>query len=904
MKLNRVYIFVFILVTLAACSPKKNTWGSRNYNDFTVRYNIGFNANNAFREAQELLILSNTDDYTEIISLYPTITKETTGGITSQMNTTIEKCRKAIKLHSIRSKPTKKPLGMSDKEYRAYREQEEFNPQVPKAWLLLGKAEYYKADFIESVSAFNYITKHYPENKEVVFEANLWKLRAYTDMGWLNEAESHFSSIKYSEVPMKLKPLYMAFATNLMLKLQRYEEAAAYLKNAVEGVNSKYEKARFNFVLAQLYERMGNNSTAKQHYIEAQRNATNYEMIFNSRLKSMQLESNMRRAIKSLQKMAKSSNNKQYLDQIYYAIGNKYLEDNQTDKAIENYKQAMAKSTRNGIDKALVALRIAELYYDRKEYIPSWQYYDSVLVSMPNTHHQYRQAEKRAETLGELAQNYKIVELQDSLLRLSTLSDAEQRRIVDSIIKKLVEEEKRQAKDSANKAALALATSLVPVQSSDPIANKQITRGSQWYFYNVASVNQGKNDFKQRWGNRPLEDSWNREVKSSVTANIDDYNDTIRGDTIAGGVGQTTDSVIADRYNPEYYLWQIPKTEEDKDKANALIATALYNMGNIFYAKMEDIASADDTYREFQSRFPTDERKPETYFIEYQINGKLGKPAEQQIFREKLLNEYPSSKYAMMLSNPNYADNVRQMLEVQDSLYIETYNAYINDEHGKVRQNYVRIVADYPMSDHLPKFAFLNALSSAKLGMRDTLEVELDSIIVRYPTADVTPMSKDILALIRQGRQQQASAVKGDNINERRRKETEQEIINIQKESEKISVDVKEGHNVLLIPTKSDKELFNNMLYDIAAYNFNKFMVKDFDFDILKLGTLQILVVSGMESLEECNWYRQLLTTDNNFAGRKLLNNFVIVSISNSNLLKIETEENLEKYLESETGQK
>lgn len=899
MKFIKIYFAILVVLTVAACSPKKNTWRSRAYNDFAVKYNIRFNANSTFKEAQMSLIESNTDDYTEILSLYPIVTKETVGGITSQMNTTIEKCRKAIKLHSIRSKPSKKPWRMSDREYRAYREQEEFNPQVPQAWLLLGKAEYYKADFIEAISAFNYAIRHYPENERVVYEAQLWKLRAYSDMGWFNEAESYFSSIKPASVPTKLKPLYMAFAANLMLKQERYNEAITYLKQAIEGASNKYEKARFNFVIAQLYERTGNNNIAKEHYIEAQRNATNYEMIFNSRLKSLQLETNMQRSIKSLQRMAKSSNNQQYLDQIYYAIGNKYLFNNQTDKAIENYKLAMVKSTRNGIEKALVALRIAELYYDKKEYVPSWQYYDSVLVVMPNTHYQYKEAENRATTLGELVQNYKVVELQDSLLRLSMLSDAEQRRVVDRIIKNLIAEEQRQAKDSANKAALAVASSASIVQTSDPMAGRQISGGSLWYFYNSSSVNQGKSDFRRRWGNRPLEDSWNRQVKSPAMANID-YNETTSNDTIAQD-GQPTDSVSNDLHDPQYYLSQIPKTDEDKQKANSLIATALYNMGNIFYTKMDDLESADDTYRQFQNRFPTDERKPETYFIEYQINGKLEKHTEQQTFREKLMNEYPTSKYAVMLANPNYAENMRRMLEVQDEFYAETYKAYINDEHGKVRQNYARIITDYPMSEHLPKFAFLNALSSAKLGMRDTLEVELDTIIARYPTADITPISKDILALIRQGREQQALTAKGDDINERRNKEAEIEITNIRKEAEKFSVNITEGHNVLLVPIKNDKNLLNNMLYDIAAYNFNKFMVKDFDFDILLLGSREVLVISGMESLEESNWYRQLIATDSAFAGLKLLNDFVVVAISNSNLAQIQTEANLENYLKFET---
>ena len=886
--------FCLIFIILFACSPKKNTWTSRAYQGFAVKYNVGFNAVNSFNEAQNALILANTDDYSDVLPLYPTVNKETTSSISSQLNTTIEKCRKAIKLHSIRSKPTSKPMGMSDKEFRAYREQEEFNPQIPKAWLLMGKAEYYKADFVEAIATFNYILRHYPENPNILYGAQLWKLRTYTDMGWLHEAESHFSQIKSSNIPTSLRPTYMAFAANLMLNLKRYSEAIGYLEDAIDKSQNKYEKARFGFVLAQLYEREKNNDKARQYYIEAQRLATNYEMIFNARLRAAALERNTKKSLKTLQRMALSSNNKTYLDQIYYAIGNKYLEDNKLDKAIESYKTAMAKSTRNGIDKAQVALRIAELYYDKKEYILSGLYYDSVIVIMPNTHKEYKKAENRSQTLSELAQNYNTVQLQDSLLRLSAMPEAAQRKIIDEIIKKLIEADKKRAKDSTDRAALEVADKASGI-SFDPLSSNMIGRGSnEWYFYNTSSLKQGKADFKKRWGNRPLEDSWNRLVKTPTANNIEGSEASNKTDT---NITTAKDSTTQDKYSPEYYLAQIPATEQSKQIANQLIATALYNMGNIFYTKMNDINSADSTYRTFQSRFPTDERKAETYFIEYQINGKLNLPDEQEVFRRKLLTEYPTSKYAVILADTNYANNVRKMLLVQDSLYRTTYEAYIGGKLQKVRDNYASMNQQFPMSEHLPKFAFLDALSAAKLGLKDTMESRLDTIISKYPDSEVTPISKDILALVRQGRKQQAATQVTENINERRSQEAKNEIDSIKKDVEKFSSNIAERHNILLIPTKADKKIMNDMLYDLAAYNFNKFMVKDFDFDILKLGRKEILVISGMDSLDEGNWYKRLIETDSNFAGKNLLINFDIVIISDTNLSQIKTEENLSNYL-------
>ena len=192
------------------------------------------------------------------------------------------------------------------------------------------------------------------------------------------------------------------------------------------------------------------------------------------------------------------------------------------------------------------------------------------------------------------------------------MSEAEQRKIVDKIIEKLLKAEKEATKNSADKAAVAVASSRVN-DTFDPTMNQQI-RGDEWYFYNVAAVNQGKNQFKRKWGNRPLEDNWNREVKSVMSY--------IGAEGNQQQSTKTTDSAAAknprnDPHRPEYYLWQIPKTDKDKQQANQQITNTMYNMGDIFYTKIMDIPSADKTYREFQSCFPKNERKAEIYYIEY-----------------------------------------------------------------------------------------------------------------------------------------------------------------------------------------------------------------------------------------------------------------------------------------------
>jgi tetratricopeptide (TPR) repeat protein len=238
-KITAHIVVLCVAVLFGGCSVKKNTWLSRNYQSFTTRYNIKFNAMNSFEQGIEALRTGNKDDYSDILPLYPPITKEGGNAISGQMNTTIEKSRKAIKLHSIRKKTSKKPATMSDKQYQIFKKQEEYNNQVPVAWMLLGKAEYYKGEFLGAISEFNYVIRHYPEKDVLVYEAKLWKVFSYTEMGWLNEAESEINNIKEKEVPYQMAGTFQAFKANLLIKQKKYKEAIPILALAIKNNNEK-----------------------------------------------------------------------------------------------------------------------------------------------------------------------------------------------------------------------------------------------------------------------------------------------------------------------------------------------------------------------------------------------------------------------------------------------------------------------------------------------------------------------------------------------------------------------------------------------------------------------------------------------------------------------------------------
>jgi hypothetical protein len=249
-----------------------------------------------------------------------------------------------------------------------------------------------------------------------------------------------------------------------------------------------------------------------------------------------------------------------------------------------------------------------------------------------------------------------------------------------------------------------------------------------------------------------------------------------------------------------------------------------------------------------------------------------------------------------MLSDPNSAEKMAKILEIQDSLYSQTYYAYTRGEFSAVKGNYELMQSEFSLSELMPKFTFLNALSIAKTSTQDNLAVALTDLIEKYPNSDVTPMSRDILALIKQGKEN-SNVVDTVTLASRRTQQTQSAIDSIRISVGNFTANVSEPQNIMFVCKTDNINLLNNMLYDVAAYNFNKFLIKNYDFELKKIDRKNLLVVSGFENLEEANWYKKLLISDMAFAGKNYINDFMVITVSDSNLQLLGSGRTLDDYL-------
>ena len=413
-----------LLVALTRCSTKKNTWSTRAYHTTTTRFNVFFNAKNSYDKGINDMQKMQQDDYSKPLVMYPISNHGNGEAVASTMDIVITKCRKSIKLHSIQKPPKKNPKKSRDPEYQQWLKQKEFNPMVKRAWLLLGQAEFHKADFIGAVGTFTYVARHFSTEPSVVTEARIWMARAYAEMNWLYEAEEAIGKINENDVSSDLNGIFAATKADLLLKQNRTKEAVPFLKIALDKEKNRYQKTRFNYILGQLMLQQNNRKEASNYFRAVLKLTPDYTMEFNARMQALQAETtNIPKAIKSLEKMAKSPNNKDFLDQIYYTIGTIQLYAGKEDKAIVAYQKAIKESTRNGIEKAVVLLRLGDLYYGKKQYIDAQPCFEEASTIISNTNSDYERVTKLAEVLGDLALNYNTVVLQDSLQHLATLSE-------------------------------------------------------------------------------------------------------------------------------------------------------------------------------------------------------------------------------------------------------------------------------------------------------------------------------------------------------------------------------------------------------------------------------------------------------------------------------------------------
>ena len=887
-----------LVVVAGACSTKKNTSGTRFYHAVTARFNTYYNGSLAFKDGLLAQEQGHKDDYTRLLPMYISSNK-TTGGLgKSNYETAITKCEKAIKRHSIKRRPKVNVSKRKSEKDKAYLARKEFNPFLKHAWLLMGKAQFQQGDFIEAASTFNYIARLYATQPEVLSVARAYLARCYVQLDWPYDAEDVFGKIKRDSITSKGKVELEASYADYLILVKQYKEAIPYLQRTIRKEKRKKQRARLNYLLGQLYQMTDDSRMAYKAFQKVIRSNPPYELELNARVQQSQVmaKGQHRKMIKKLQRMARNDKNKDYQDYLYYAIGNIYLAQHDTAHCIGAYETGVEKSTQNGIAKAVVLLHLGKLYWERENYIEAQRCYAQLMGILDKEHEEHAESERRSKILDELEPHLSAVKLQDSLQLLARLPEDQRNAAIDRVIEALKKKEKEEAKKAAAEGRDGTGGDTGQAGTTAPAANanaRPARPGGQqgaWYFYNVMVVNQGKTEFRKRWGKRPLEDNWRRSNKEVVSTEEfgeydydDDGQDAARQDSIAAAEEAEAerllqDSLANDPHERAFYLKQIPFEEEQLQASHQLLSDGLYHAGVLEMEKLENFELAYRTLLRLLTDYPDYGEMADVYYHLFLLNGRFGKTDEAELYRQKVIDEFPDTKLAAMLANPRYALYARNGKHIEDSVYAATYKAYQENRYDEVERNYALSTSDFPDGVHRPKFMFIYAMSRLYSGDREGFLAALKEVVEKYPKSDVTEMANYIVKGIKEGKLLSDSKYDASNIWARRSMEEQNDST-----AQQMALSPERYTDFVFMLAYVENSLDEDqLLYEMARYNFTSFLVRNFDIEIVKERGLGQLIVRGFTSFDEVHAYTQKLFSDTHMAA--LLKGIRVVMVSEENL--------------------
>ena len=890
-----VIVAVFLLP--GCSSRKKNTAVTRMYHAFSARYNTYYNGNVAYQQALKAQSAGHRDNYLEQLPLLIISSEETRKQGGDKYDRAIEKAQKAIKNHSMKRKP-KKPSGkkLSPKQKRFYA-QKEFNPFLWRAWFLMANSQMQKGEFTEAASTYIYISRLYENDRDIVAQAQIRLAKCYSELDWLYEAEDILQRVQRDTVPDFLQEEFAQAKGNLLIKQGRLDEAIPHVKKGIgrKGITS-LDKAREYYLLGQLYATTGDNKSAYKSFGKTISKSPPYELEFNARIRQTETATNEnhKKILRKLKRMARSPKNEDYLSQIYYAIGNIYMSRKDTAEAIKAYETGVADGASSGYGTGMLHLSLAKIYWEQERFSKANENYSKALSMINEETNGYDEVKFRSEVLGDLVQYTDVVEKQSELLLWATLPPEKLYPIIDERIeeaKRLEElrkkEEKKMERESGG-SELDNAGTIADMAVADPMEKQQ------WYFYNNKLVAQGVRTFKQQWGDRQLKDYWrfSHEISSLMNndtipsdsavleGNIEELDSTLlaAGDSLLADAAEPLpeDSLSTDPTTREFYLQQIPVTDEQKKTAHAALCEALFESGVRFKDRVNDKKLTMKYLEKVAEGYPEYEKIADTYFNLFVASSRWNEPEKAEHYRQLLIEHFPDSAMTKLIQQTDFFDNAETRRRKEDSLYVKAYSHYRNKEYGLVEEENSYAAEKYPQGKHRARFMFIDAMSKLYGGKQQEALDALGEIVAYFPGDSISKMAGEISTGIKEGRLLQSGI--STSIWDRKADGT------IKGAQDSVPPFVAERNEpyyfVLAFPNDSVDE--KRLLFEMARYNFSRYMVRNFEMVFEKQTEITLFEVKEFLNFDEAFVYRKRLYANAETA--RLLEGINAFIISKTNL--------------------
>ena len=725
--LKSILLTAVAIVLITSCSRKKDTFINRNFHAVNTEYNTLFNGYNALEQGRNSLNESYQDNYWDILPIERMQIEEeiVLPGQSKNANFTTaeEKAVKAIQKHG---------MNIQGKEK---------NPQIDEAYLLLGKARYFDQRFVPALEAFNYILYKYPASSNIN-QAKVW--REKTNIRLEND-ELAIKNLKRLLEQEELEDQDLADATSMLaqayINTQSLDSALIQIAVAAKATKKNNEKGRYYFIQGQLYNKLKDKDSANIAFdkvIDLNRKIPRKYLISAhvEKAKNFNFESGDKVSfLEHLNKLAKDRENRPFLDQIYHQIGEYHLNSGSDSLAIAFYNKSLRTNSR---DKILVAKNyetLGDMNFDTNEYRIAGAYYDSTMLSMVENSKPFRVIKRKRENLDDVIYYEGIAEVNDSILSLVAMTDVERLNYFQDYTTKLkaaakaekerlaIEEQKKGL--ALNDAGKANSSNIVKPRGGTPNA------ASSFYFYNDQTLAYGKNEFLRIWGDRELKDNWRWSSNKSSTG-------------ISALANSELDSASNEElFDPEFYMSQIPIEQTAIDSIAKDRNFAYYQLGLIYKEKFKEYELSKGKFQNLLKSNPEERLILPSKYNLYKIYELLGENDEASIAKNEIISNYPDSRYAIILSNPELA-SVKDETS-PESLYENTYKLFEQQQFTEVISKCEEYITAFDGEAIVPKFELLKAFALGRLYGFEAYEKAINDVAVNYANTTEGIQAQSIL---------------------------------------------------------------------------------------------------------------------------------------------------------------
>ena len=694
------YIFLSLFfICFLSCSTHKNKALNKGYHSVVSSYNVLFNGemsiDEGFLQTQESFV----DNFWEILPVEKiNISKDiiTVDGIENDnFLKAEEKAAKTIQKHSMQINNV------------------EYNSKITQAYLLLGRARYFDQRFIPALDAFNQVYKRNLVNEEWNFSV-IWKAKCNIRLEQEELAiELLKTLLKKEKLSSKIKTEANAGIAMAYLQLEKNDSAIKPLKTASLNEKNKHNKARYLYILGQLYEKNNKIDSAYAVFkkiVDFKRSIPR-NVFINAKLKTL-LYDPVNGSETEFNKIIKNIENKPFLDKIYYAYSKTLFSKDSINKAILFLNKAIKES---GSDKELLARgfeKLSKVYFKKSNYLMAGKYLDSTLNNLDKNLKKHWELKKQKNGLNLVVKLEENINLYDSLIKLSGYNNSKLNDILNQIKTKNV----------------LLKQKSVENRPVDVLRNRNNNR-SNFYFYDLKLVELGKKSFESVWGQRTRESYW-RNISSKPISKTEKTEKIELSET-------SLEEIEID--NSEL-LKRIPRTKNQKDSINRLKNRSYLKLAEIYLEKYNNYTLTENRLTYLLNSNPSKEVLSEANYLLYKSYKKQNKKEAENI-RFKIIEKFPNTKFAKILKDRN-----NLMIEEKETLkLLDSFQSlFKNQNFEQVLVGIENQIAFIENKDISINFDLLRAQTIGKLEGVLKYNEELKSIIDRYPNNSKTVELKEI----------------------------------------------------------------------------------------------------------------------------------------------------------------